>query len=216
VNKKLVRGRTVSVDSTTPGANAAMKSIVRRDTGEDWKQYVTRLMKEDGKIQADQQPTNDDVRRYDKRRKHNNEEWVSESNPESRITEMKDGRTCLAYKAEHTVDFKSDLVLAADIRPADHPDTETIVDSLMLVQHNLQAARSPVRIEEVAADKGYHAAATLELAKDLGLRTYIPEPQALSALDRQASRVSTRSGSQPSTRRAGQEQALSTAAERTV
>jgi transposase len=180
VDKRLLSGKTVGVDSTTLEANAAMKSIVRRDTGEDWKEYVTRLMKEDGTIQADEEPTDEEVRRYDKRRKNkrvSNEEWVSESDPESRITQMKDGRTHLAYKAEHVVDLKSDLVVAADIRPADHPDTETIVDSVMLAQSNLQAVGSPIQIEEVAADKGYHAAHTLELAEALGLRTYIPEPR---------------------------------------
>jgi transposase len=180
VDKKLLSGKTVGVDSTTLEANAAMKSIVRRDTGEDWKQYVTRLMREDGTLAAQEEPSDDEVRRYDKRRKNkkvSNEEWVSESDPESRITQMKDGRTHLAYKAEHVVDLPSDFVVAADIRPADHPDTETIVDSVMLAQHNLQAAGSPVQIEEAAADKGYHAAATLELAEDLGLRTYIPEPR---------------------------------------
>src|SRR3954468_10551791 len=91
VDKKLLAGKTVGVDSTTLEANAAMKSIVRRDTGEDWKQYVTRLMKEDGTLQADHDPTDEEVRRYDKRRKNkrvSNEEWVSESDPESRITQM--------------------------------------------------------------------------------------------------------------------------------
>jgi transposase len=179
VDKKLLAGKTVGVDSTTLEANAAMRSIVRRDTGEDWKEYVTRLMKEDGTIQADQEPTDEEVRRYDKRRKNkrvSNEEWMSPNDPESRITQMKDGRTHLAYKAEHVVDLNSDLVLAAEIRPADHPDTETIVDSVMLAQSNLQATGSSIQIEEVAADKGYHAAHTLELAEAFGLRTYIPEP----------------------------------------
>ena len=179
VDNKLLSGKTVGVDSTTLEANAAMRSIVRRDTGEDWKEYVTRLMKEDGTIQADCEPTDEEVRRYDKRRKNkrvSNDEWMSPNDPESRITQMKDGRTHLAYKAEHVVDLNSDLVVAADIRPADHADTETIVDSVMLAQSNLRAVGSPHQIEEVAADKGYHAAHTLELAEALGLRTYIPEP----------------------------------------
>jgi IS5 family transposase len=180
VDKKLLSGKTVGVDSTTLEANAAMKSIVRRDTGEDWKQYIVRLMREDGTIEAHVEPTDDEVRRYDKGRKNkrvSNEEWVSPNDSESRITQMKDGRTHLAYKAEHVVDLKSDVVVAADIRPADHPDTETIVDSVMLAQANLQVAGSQATIEEVAADKGYHAAHTLELAEALGLRTYLPEPR---------------------------------------
>ena len=177
--KKLLSGQTVGVDSTTLEANAAMKSIVRRDTGEDWKQYVTRLMREDDTIEADQEPTDEEVRCYDKKRKNkrvSNEEWMSPNDSESRITQLKDGRTHLAYKAEHVVDLKSDLVLAAEIHPADQADTETLADSVMQAQNNLDEAGSQTQIEEVVADKGYHAAHTLELCEALGLRTYIPEP----------------------------------------
>jgi transposase len=178
--KKLLSGKTVGVDSTTLEANAAMKSIVRRDTGEDWKEYVARLMREDGTLEADCEPTDEEVRRYDKRRKNkrvSNEEWVSSTDAESRVTQLKDGRTHLAYKAEHVVDLKSDLVLAAEIRKADEADTQTLADSVMEAQNNLKQAGSPAEIEEVAADKGYHAAHTLELSEAVGLRTYIPEPR---------------------------------------
>jgi transposase len=165
--KKLISGQTVAVDSTTLEANAAMKSIVRRATGEDWKAYVTRLMQEEGVLEKNQEPTDEELRRYDKRRKNkkvSNEEWVSKTDPESEITQMKDGRTHLAYKAEHVVDLKSDLVLAAEIRPATAADTQTMVDSVIQADVNLQAAGSKVQIAEVAADKGYHAADTVELA----------------------------------------------------
>jgi IS5 family transposase len=178
--KKLLAGKTVGVDSTMLEADAAMKSIVRRDTGEDWKQYVTRLMREDGTLQPDSEPTDEEIRRYDKKRKNkrvSNDEWMSPNDPQSRITQMKDGRTHTAYKAEHVVDLKSDLVLAAEIRPADDADTDTLVDSVVQAQINLDEAKSEVQIEEVAADKGYHAAHTLELCEGLGLRTYIPEPR---------------------------------------
>jgi transposase len=177
--KGLLSGQTVGVDSTLLEADAAMKSIVRRDTGEDWKQYVTRLMQEEGVVAPDEQPSDEEVRRYDKRRrkKVSNEEWKSPTDPDSRIAQMKDGRTHLAYKAEHVVDLESDLLLAAEILPATAADTETLVDSVMQAQVHLQAAGSEQQIEEVAADKGYHAAATLELAADLQLRTYIPEPR---------------------------------------
>jgi transposase len=151
---------------------------VRRDTGEDWKKYVTRLMKEEGVIEKNQEPTDEEVRRFDKKRKDkkvSNEDWVSKSDPESQITQMKDGRTHLAYKAEHVVDLKTDLVLAAEIRPATAADTATMVDSVVQAQVNLDQAGSDTKIEEVAADKGYHAANTLELSGFVGLRTYIPE-----------------------------------------
>ena len=177
--KKLIAGKTVGVDSTLLEADAAMKSIVRRDTGEDWKEYIARLMREEGVIEAAHEPTDEEIRRFDKARKSkkvSNEEWVSQTDPDSRIAKMKDGRTHLAYKAEHVVDLKTDLLLAAEIRPATDADTDTLVDSVLQAQINLDAAGSDVQIEEAAADKGYHAAQTLELADSLGVRTYIPEP----------------------------------------
>jgi len=180
VDKKLLSGKTVGVDSTTLEANAAMKSIVRRDTGEDWQEYVTRLMREEGTIEPEQEPTDEELRRFDKGRKNkkvSNEEWVSQTDAESRIAQLKDGRTHLAYKAEHVVDLKSDLVLAAEVRPANHADTQTMADSVLEARINLEQAGSKEMIEEVAADKGYHAAAMLELCEYLGLRTYIPEPK---------------------------------------
>lgn len=178
VTKDLVSGKTAGVDSTLLEADAAMKSILRRDTFEDWKGYVTRLMREEGVIDATEEPSAEDVRRYDKKRKNkkvSNEEWFSPNDADARIAEMKDGRTHLAYKAEHVVDLKSDLVLAAEVLPADHADPQTMVDSVMQAQINLQKAGSEQEIEEAAADKGYHAAASLELCDELGVRTYVPE-----------------------------------------
>jgi len=178
--KKLLSGKTVGVDSTTLEANAAMKSIVRRDTGEDWKDYVTRLMREEGVIGAAHEPTAEEVRRFDKPRKNkkvSNEQWRSSTDGDARITQMKDGTTHLAYKAEHVVDLKSDLVLAAEISRADQADTATLADSVVAAQLHLKGAGSDAAIEEAAADKGYHAAGTIELCEFLQVRTYIPEPR---------------------------------------
>ncbi len=178
--KNFLCGKTVGVDSTMLEANAAMKSIIRRDTGEDWRQYVTRLMHEEGVIDSEHQPTDEEIRRYDKKRENkrvSNDEWVAKNDPDARITKMKDGATHLAYKAEHVVDLQSDMVLAAEIHPANHSDHDTMVDSVMAAQVNLAAAGSETNIEEVAADKGYHKAETLELSDGLSMRTYIPEPK---------------------------------------
>jgi transposase len=175
--KGLLRGKTVAVDSTTLEANAAMKTIVRRDTGEDWKEYLRRLLAEQEGVEN---PTDEDLRRFDRKRKDkrvSNEEWMSETDPDSRIAKMKDGRTHLAYKAEHVIDIETELVLAAPIYHADAGDTDTFVDSVMEAQLNLNEAGLDVEIEEAAADKGYHATDTLELADSLNIRTYIPEPK---------------------------------------
>jgi len=176
--KNLLKGKTVAVDATTLEANAAMKSIVRRDTGEDWNEYLRRLMLEEGLIEEQDQPNDEELRRFDKQRKNkkvSNDEWMSSTDPDSRITKMKDGTTHLAYKAEHVVDLETDLIVGVEVTHADHADTETLVDSVMQAQVHLQAVGVEQRIEEVAADKGYHAAATLELCDALNLRTYIPE-----------------------------------------
>ena len=180
--KKLLRGKTVAVDSTTLEANAAMKSIVRRDTGEDWKEYLTRLMQEEGLIDEDDEPPSDDqLRRFDKQRKNkkvSNDEWVSETDPDSRIARMKDGTTHLAYKAEHAVDLESDLIVAAEIYHADQADPQTLEDSVQQAQTNLHEAGSDTSIREVPADKGYHSAATLAAIREhTPYRTYIPEPR---------------------------------------
>jgi transposase len=183
--KGLLAGKAVGVDSTTLEANAAMKSIVRKDTGEDWRAYVVRLMREEGLVEPGAEPTDEQVRRFDKGRKDkrvSNDEWRSGTDPDSRIAKMKDGRTHLAYKAEHVVDLETELVLAAEVYPANRSDADTLVDSVMQAAVNVDAANGRAGlggegIEEVAADKGYHAAATLELAGALGLRTYIPEPK---------------------------------------
>jgi len=178
--KKLLRGKTVGVDSTTLEANAAMKSIVRRDTGENWKEYVLGLMREAGLVDEEHPPSDEEVRRFDKERKDKrvpNAEWVSPSDPDSRITKMKDGTTHLAYKAEHVVDLQSDLLLAAEVYAADQADSQTLVESLIGAQEHLLQAGVDVEIEEAAADKGYHSAEALELADALAFRAYIPEPE---------------------------------------
>ena len=173
--KGLLEGKTVAVDSTTLEANAAMKSIVRRDTGEDWNEYLRRLIKEREGVEN---PTDEELRRFDRRRKDkrvSNEEWMSPTDGDSRIAKMKDGRTHLAYKAEHVVNLETEVVLAAPIYHADYGDADTLVDSVVEARVNLSEAGIDVEIEEGVADKGYHSTDTLELADSLGIRTYIPE-----------------------------------------
>jgi len=175
--KKLLDGKTVAVDSTMLEANAAMKSIERKDTGEDWKEYLRRLAEEAGI----ENPTDEDLRRFDKKRtdkKVSNGDWQSPSDPDSRIAKMKDGRTHLAYKAEHVVDLKTDLVLAAIVYEANRGDAETLAESVVVAQKNIIEADSPANIRDAAADKGYHSAETLTLMNGpFGVRTYIPEPK---------------------------------------
>lgn len=178
--KNLLKGKNVGVDSTTLEANAAMKSIVRTETGEDWKEYLTRLMKEQGAIDTAATPSDEELRKFDKQRKDkkvSNDEWHSETDPDARICHMKDGTTHLAYKAEHAVDLDSELIVSAEIYFGNEHDTRTVEDTVMVAQANLTEAGSDVTIENVAADKGYHSAKILtEFAEHTSIRTYIPEP----------------------------------------
>jgi transposase len=181
VSKKLIRGKTVAVDSTTLEADAAMKSIVRRDSGEDWRNYVIGLMRAEGVIGTDDQPSEEELRRFDKNRqgkKVSNEDWKSPSDPDAEITKMKDGTTQLAYKAENVVDTESNLIIGAQIGPATASDAVTLEDSLHAAQAHLENAGLSDAIKEVTADKGYHSTQTLTaLTEHTDYKTYIPEPK---------------------------------------
>src|SRR5947207_4943549 len=169
----LVSGRTVSIDATTLEANAAMKSIVRRDNGQSYNDYLKELARAAGI----ENPTREQLARLDRKRKKkgSNEQWRSPADPDARITKMKDGRTHLAHKAEHAVDLSSGAVLAITLQPASDGDTATIHRTLAEAQ---SAAReiNERAVEEMVADKGYHSGAVLKDLHQQGVRTYIPEP----------------------------------------
>src|SRR5713226_6138216 len=172
--KGLLRGKAVAIDATTLEANAAMKSIVRKDSGEDWKQYLQGLAKAEGIAN----PTEEDLRRLDRGRKNkkvSNEQWESPTDRDSRIAKMKDGRTHLAYKAEHAVDLVSEAIVATTVTFADKSDPQSAAVTLSLAEANLVLAGSETQIAEAVMDKGYHDNGWLAELAARGIRTYIPE-----------------------------------------
>lgn len=175
--KGILRGKTLAVDSTMLEANAAMKSMVHRVSERNWRNYLKQLAKEAGI----ENPSDDDLRRLDRKRKGkkvSNKEWKSPSDPDSRIARMKDGTTHFAYKAEHAVDVDSGVVVAAEIVHADDPDTDTVLVTATAARENLEAVGSEHTGEEVLGDKGYHRNETLDLLVNaLGMRPYVPEPK---------------------------------------
>lgn len=176
VKHQLLKGKTIAVDSTTLEANAAMKSLVRRATNEDWKTYVRRLMKAEGI----DDPSEEEVRRFDRKRKKktSNKEWKSATDPDSRVTKMKDGRTHLAYKAEHAVEVGSGLIVAPVVYRGDDGDAETLPVTVELARQQLTEAGSPHQVEEVVGDKGYHKAETLQTLEEVEqVRAYIADPK---------------------------------------
>jgi transposase len=172
--KGLLRGKAVAIDATTLEANAAMKSIVRKDSGEDWQQYLRGLAKAEGIAS----PTEEDLRRLDRGRtdkKVSNEQWQSPTDPDSRIAKLKDGRTHLAYKAEHAVDVVSEAIVATTVTFADKSDPQSAPATLSLAEANLVLAGSKTEIAEVVMDKGYHDNGWLAELAERRVRTYIPE-----------------------------------------
>ena len=135
-------------------------------------------MAEEGAVEEGREPTSEERQRFDRHRpnkKVSSREWESPTDPDSRIARMKDGRTHLAYKAEHVVDLETEAILAAEVMEADTADATSFADSVVESQTNLNESGIEKQIEEVAADRGYHSVENLEVAEGLGLRTYIPE-----------------------------------------
>ena len=178
VETGLLNGKTVAIDATTLEANAAMRSIVRRDTGESYQEFLTRLAKTSG-IET---PTRDDLARLDRTRKKktSNQEWTNPYDPDAKVTKMKDGRTHLAHKAEHAVDVETGAIVAVTLQGADRGDTTTIVETATAAADQIEDAQAkvaePQALEEIIADKGYHSNQTMVDLDAVGVRSYIAEP----------------------------------------
>lgn len=170
----LIDGQTIAIDATTLEANAAMRSIQRRDDGRGYEEYLKDLAKAEGV----EQPTREQAARLDRKRKKkaSNQEWKSPADADARIAKMKDGRTHLAHKAEHAVDLSSGAVVAVTLQAADLGDTTTIQATLQEAQTNA-ALVNERGIEEVVADKGYHSNQVLVDLNAEDVRSYIPEPE---------------------------------------
>jgi transposase len=179
----LIKGKTIGVDATTLEANAAMRSIVRRDDGRTYQTFLEDLAKASG-IST---PTREDLARLDRKRKKkgSNDDWFNPNDPDAKITRMKDGRTHLAHKEEHAVDLDTGAVVAVTLVPASTGDTATIEGTLDAAEQNLDDAREVAgdeskregEPEEVVADKGYHSKMVVLSLQQEGWRTYIAEPQ---------------------------------------
>ena len=188
-DRGLLKGKTVGVDATTLEANAAMRSIVRRDTGAGYDEFLTELAQQSGIAT----PTREDLSRLDRKRKKkaSNEEWISPADPDAGITKMKDGTTHLAYKAEHAVDMETGAVIAVTVQAGHEGDTTTIRGTLAETAENLaelieqEAENAPEQepqvslnaLSEVVADKGYHSDETVLAMAQAEARSYIPEPK---------------------------------------
>lgn len=182
----LLKGKTVGIDATTLEANAAMRSIVRRDSGEAYEEFLRRLAQESGIAT----PTREELAKLDRKRakKGSNEDWVNPHDPEAEITKMKDGRTHLAYKAEHAVDLETGAVVAVTVASGAAGDTKTLPETLVQAGEHIAEVAEVTNSSEVGervqadgpreavADKGYHSNDTLQALAESEVRSYISEP----------------------------------------
>jgi transposase len=184
--KKLLKGTTIGVDATTLEANAALRSIVRRDTGDRYEEFLMWLAKESG-IET---PTREQLAKLDRKRpkKGSNDDWTHPHDPDARITKMKDGRTHLAHKAEHAVDMETGAIVAVTLHGADVGDTATIPETVAEAGERITSvvadAHGDATVKQVSTDgpreavtdKGYHSRALVSELSEWGLRTYCSEP----------------------------------------
>ena len=179
----LLKGKTIGIDATTLEANAALRSIVRRDTDQPYEEFLTDLAKASG-IES---PTREDIARIDRKRpkKGSNEDWYNPHDPDAKITKMKDGRTHLAHKAEHAVDLETGAIVAVTLQPANRGDTTTLYETLSETADNLAELRDDTQtsscveqdmLQEVVADKGYHSNQTMRDLAESDIRSYVSEP----------------------------------------
>ena len=173
----LLKGKTVAVDATTVEANAAMRSIVRRDIGASYQEFMTGLAQASGIAT----PTREDLARLDRTRKKktSNQDWKYPWDPDAKIAKMKDGRTHLA-QAEHAVDLETGALVAVTLQDAGQGDTTTIIETLIAAAEQIEDAQAAVQTPqlpaEIIADKGYHSNQTMIELEAVGLRSYVAEP----------------------------------------
>jgi transposase len=181
--KCLVKGKTLGVDATTLEANAALRSLVRRDTGESYNDFLTKLAQASGIAT----PTREDLAKIDKKRKNkgSNDDWENPHDPDAKITKMKDGRTHLAHKAEHAVDLDTGAIVAVTLQPADRGDTTSLYHTVAEAAEQLNTVAADEKaggkiaqpvVQEVVTDKGYHSNETARDLRDNEIRSYLSEP----------------------------------------
>ena len=176
----LIKGERIGIDASTMEANAALRAIVRRDSGEGYREMLKRLAEESGIAT----PTAEDLVRFDRKRKGkrlSNAEWTSASDPEARIAKLKDGCTHLAYKPEHAVDLDTGAIVAAEVHAADQGDTATLPGTLEAAEANLAAvgaAPTPEDPSELVADKGYPSREGLKDLEDGPWKSRLAEKKA--------------------------------------
>jgi transposase len=198
----LVKSKRLGIDTSTMEANAALRTIVRRDNGRTYREMLTQMAKECG-IDT---PTVDELVRIDRARKGkklSNGEWTSKTDPEAKIAKLKDGRTHLAYKPEHAVDLDTGIIVAAALHPADQGDTTTIEGTLTTAARNLNWSPTRESLARPVEDFAGGAWNTrIAEPKQLGFSRWHGDDKARAAVYANRTRLGSAVGKQAMRRRA--------------
>lgn len=184
---KLLKGRRLGIDASVIEANASLKSLEHRLTGEAYAEYVRKLAEAAGVDTSEPAA----VRRFDRKRpgrKSSNDEWQNPHDPDAKIGRTKRGSTRMIYKPEHVVDLETGAIVDADVRPGDEHDTDNLTERLLgaeaRINRTLGEPNDTERVELVAADKGYFKLEEIWLLQGLNIQTGISDPQGNRRLDR--------------------------------
>ena len=181
----LLRGKNLGIDSSVMEANASLRALEHRNTGEAYWDYVSRLAAQAGVDAQDESA----VRRFDKQRpgrKTSNKEWVNPHDPDAKVAPAKNGATDMLYKPENMVDLDTGAIVSAEVRKADEGDTQGLAERAITAAALVEAIREetsaaangllPARTATLTADKGYYCVAELQAIQESGMKTVISDP----------------------------------------
>jgi transposase len=174
----LLKGQNVGIDASVIEANAALKSLINRDTEEAYWDYVRRLASENGVNPQDSEA----VRQFDRKRpkKMSNDDWQNPHDPDAKIGPTKAGAIDMIYKPEHTVDLDTGAILQAEVRLGHEADQKDLAVHVLQAQENINQAQDrpadSLTIESATADKGYYAVVEMKQLQQEGIRTVISDP----------------------------------------
>ena len=197
----LLRGKNLGIDSSVLEANASLRGLVNRNTGEAYWDYVKGLAAESGIDPQDSAA----VRKFDRKRpkKMSNQEWENPDDPDAKIGPKKDGATDMIYKPETVVDLDSGAIVGAEILPGNQADHQEASTHILEAQRTINVARGEaatvLTVETSTADKGYFEVSQLQALQHEQIKTVICDPirqrhlDKLSESERQAVQAAHRS-----------------------
>ena len=174
----LLKGKNLGIDSSVIEANASLRGLVNRNTGEQYWEYVKGLAQESGIDPKDTEA----VRKFDRKRpkKMSNQEWKNPDDPDAKIGPKKDGATDMIHKPETVVDLDTGAITSAQVLPGDHADCHDASTRILEAQQTINQARGNdldlLTVGTATADKGYFETGEIKALQGEGIKTVICDP----------------------------------------